>query len=45
MVQNETGVGRQVGVSSVRAVKNLKGKPVRLSVTQPIPHMLEVDQG
>ena len=43
MVQHETKGGKQVGVKTVRAVKDLKGKPVRLSVTWPIPHMLEVN--
>ena len=43
MVQHETRVRKQVGVKTVRAVQNSEGKPVRLSVTKPIPHMLEVD--
>ena len=43
MVQHETKGGKQVGVKTIRAVKDAKGKPVRLSVTRPIPHMLEVD--
>ena len=41
MVQHKTKGDRKVGVKAVGAVRDRKGKPVKLSVTKPIPHMLE----
>ena len=41
MVQYKTTDDRKVGVKVVGAVQDRMGQPVRLSVTKPIPHMLE----
>ena len=41
MVQHEMPGGKKVEIKTVKMVLDSGGKPVRLSVNKPIPHMLE----
>ena len=41
MVQHEMSGGQKVEIKTVKMVLDSGGKPVRLSMNKPIPHMLE----
>ena len=43
VVQHEMPGGKRVEVKTVKTVLDSGGKPVRLSMNKPIPHMLEVN--
>ena len=42
VVQHEKDTKSQVGVKAVAAIRDIHGKVVKLSVSKPIPHMMEV---